>query len=430
MTRVLFTTAGMAAHVRPTIPLVRQLVEDGHTVAWYTEAEFEEVVTATGARFIAAQTGLDIDAIVRGAGGRRGFSGLNRLVLELFIKTIPAYTTDVERAYDDFRPDVVVSDHSFRPGLFAAERRGVPRVAFSAGPLNLTSVDAPPFGLGWRPPSSALGRLRSRALRWVLYSVVYRERQRELARIRAELGLRPLPGYSIDWVAMTCDRYLQTGVPEFEYPRRDLPATVEFIGPTQPTAVDDRPLPEWWPELAAARAAGRPIVFATQGTIDTDLSRLLLPTLEALAGLDVLVVATTSGQDPDVLLPSARRPANARLARFLPYAEVLPLADLIVTNGGYGGVQTALNHGVPMIVCGSSEDRMETNARVRWSGTGISLRTDRPGPDRIAAAVRTVLGDPSYRAKAREIAGIHARYAAQHRAGTAILEAAAARTPA
>jgi UDP:flavonoid glycosyltransferase YjiC (YdhE family) len=428
MTRVLFTTAGMAAHVRPTIPLVRDLVENGHEVAWYTEPEFADVVTGSGAAFLPARSGLDFQDIVRRAGGRRGFSGLNRLVIELFIKTIPAYTADLEKACDQFAPDVIVSDHSFRPGLFVAEMRGLPRVAFSAGPLNLTSVDTAPFGLGWQPPSNALGRLFDRAVLWGMYAVVYRERQRLLGRVRAGLGLPALRGYSIDWVEQTCDGYLQTGVPQFEYPRRDLSPKVTFIGPTQPSAVDRGPLPQWWPELAVARAAGRPVVFVTQGTIDTDLTRLLLPTLTALAATDALVVATTSGQDPDELLPPADRPKNVRLARFLPYEELLPLADVVVTNGGYGGVQTALTHGVPLVVCGSSEDRMETNARVVRSGVGVSLRTDWPGTDRIADAVRTVLSDPSYRARAREMATLHARFAVEHRATAEILRVAGSTT--
>ncbi len=31
-----------------------------------------------------------------------------------------------------------------------------------------------------------------------------------------------------------------------------------------------------------------------------------------------------------------------RLTEFLPFTELLPLVDVMVTNGGYGGVQLAL----------------------------------------------------------------------------------------
>ena len=72
----------------------------------------------------------------------------------------------------------------------------------------------------------------------------------------------------------------------------------------------------------------------------------------------------------------------------------------MVTNGGYGGVQQALAHGVPLVVAGDSEDKPEVAARVRWSGTGVDLRTGRPTPVQLAEAVRRVLEQPSFRQRA------------------------------
>jgi MGT family glycosyltransferase len=430
MTRVLVTTAPMAAHVRPTVPLVRELVESGHEIAWYTGTDFAAVVAGTGARFVPALAAPDGGAALRRLGGGRGIRGLNRLVLELFLKPIPAYAAHLTGVFDEFRPDVVVADHSFRAGLFLAEQRGIPRVAFSSGPLNLSSTNVPPFGLGWAPSYSALGRLRNRLLNWAMYRVVFRQRHRLVQRIRADLGLPRLDGYSIDWVARICDRYLQSGIPEFEYPREDLPDSVTFVGPTQAVGVDDQPTPAWWPDLTEARRHGRPVVFVTQGTIATDLTNLVLPTIEALAGEDVLLVATTSGHDPEQVLPATRRPANLRLERFVPYGTLLPLADLIVTNGGYGGVQTALMHGVPLVVAGTSEDRKETNARAAWCGAAVSLKADRPSPARLRAAVRRVLDDPSYAQRAAALRAGYARYTGGSPAAAAILEVTRPRGPA
>ena len=82
----------------------------------------------------------------------------------------------------------------------------------------------------------------------------------------------------------------------------------------------------------------------------------------------------------------------------------------MVTNGGYGGVQYALAHGVPLVVAGVSEDKPEVAARVHWSGTGINLRTGRPTQPAIRAAVRSVLQDPSYRQRAAELSADMAQY--------------------
>ena len=95
-----------------------------------------------------------------------------------------------------------------------------------------------------------------------------------------------------------------------------------------------------------------------------------------------------------------------------------------MTNGGYGGVQTALAHGVPLVVAGRSEDKMEVSARVAWSGAGISLGTDTPTEDRIGDAVHTVLTVPSYREAARRLRDSYTRYDAAGRGAEIILGAA------
>ncbi len=96
-----------------------------------------------------------------------------------------------------------------------------------------------------------------------------------------------------------------------------------------------------------------------------------------------------------------RLPDNVRVAEFLPYDQLLPRVDVMVTNGGFGGVQRALAHGLPLVVAGASEDKPEVAARVAWTGAGIDLRRGRPSPNRIRRAVRTVLREPTYAEAAR-----------------------------
>jgi UDP:flavonoid glycosyltransferase YjiC (YdhE family) len=309
-----------------------------------------------------------------------------------------------------------------------AEQRDIPRVIFTVTPLTLSSADTAPFGSGLPPATTALGRLRNRALNRVVHNLVFAGSQRFAARLRSDLGLPPLDGSFLDWGASIADRYLHATIPELEYPRRDLPDNVELIGALLPTGVDAWSAPPWWNELATARSDGRRVVVVTQGTIATDPNNLLVPAIQALARDDVLIVATTGGADPGTVVPRAQRPRNLRLETFVPFTELLPLAGVLVTNGGYGGVQTALAHGVPLVVAGRSEDKMEVSARVAWSGAGISLGTDRPKQDAIADAVRQVLAVPSYREAAHRLGDGYANYDAAARAAEVILGAARRRT--
>jgi UDP:flavonoid glycosyltransferase YjiC (YdhE family) len=82
----------------------------------------------------------------------------------------------------------------------------------------------------------------------------------------------------------------------------------------------------------------------------------------------------------------------------------------MATNGGYGGVLTALSTGVPLVGAGLTEDKVMVNARIAWSGVGIDLKTNTPTEEMIWEAVRKVLDDGRYGRKAREIQADFEKY--------------------
>jgi MGT family glycosyltransferase len=433
MARILFTTIPIAGHVRPALPVARHLIAGGHEVTWYTGRKFEPLITGAGARFVPVTAPLDlpdgdVDVLHNMDDKKPGLPGLKKVIHEIFVEPIPAYAADLEPLMESVRPDVVVADLCFMAGPLLAVRAGIPKVLYAVGPLSVSSVDTAPFGTGLPPSASALGRLRNRAMQAALERAVFGGTQRAARRVLAELGVPAPPGFFMDWGIHLADRYLQASVPAFEYPRSDLPPAVEFVGAMLPVGVDDWTPPAWWPDVAAARAAGRPVVLVTQGTANTDPALLTIPAITALGGRDLLLIATTDGFDADEAIPVRQRPANLRMERFIPFTEVMPLADLVITNGGYGGVQMSLSYGVPLVVAGMSEDKMEVNARVAWSGAGISLKTHQPDAGRLGAAVAQVLSDGSYRKRAQQLSQAYAEYPGAPRAAEVILEAAGARS--
>jgi UDP:flavonoid glycosyltransferase YjiC (YdhE family) len=130
-----------------------------------------------------------------------------------------------------------------------------------------------------------------------------------------------------------------------------------------------------------------------------------VPAIRALAGEAALVVVTTGGPvDELVSAFDGKLPDNVRAAQFIPYAELMPHVDLLITNGGYGTVQHALSCGIPIVVAGATEDKPEVAARIAWSGTGVRLRRQNPPVQDLAAAIRSVQSDPGYRARAGALA--------------------------
>lgn len=203
-------------------------------------------------------------------------------------------------------------------------------------------------------------------------------------------------------------------VRSFEYPRPDCPRQVVFVGPLLENKDEAFAPPAWWGELDNTT-----VVHVSQGTISNDPAQLLRPTLEALADEPVLVVACTGRLDGglDALGPL---PPNARAAGYIPYGVLLPKVSVVVTNGGFQGVQAALRHGIPMVTAGESEDKPEVCARLQLTGASIDLATATPEPSAIRSAVRRVLEEPSFRISAAALAQEAAEAGGAHGAVDAI----------
>jgi UDP:flavonoid glycosyltransferase YjiC (YdhE family) len=461
----------MAGHINPGLPIARALVGRGHAVWWYTGRRFQALIEATGARHapMQATADTDLEEYFPDLPKPPGLAALNWGIKRAFIDPIPGQVADLRRILAEFPADVLVSDQVFAGAEALHELGGPPWAMLGISALTLSSRDTAPANTALPPSATPLGRLRNRALNALLHRVVLRDATSHANYLRWKLGLPPLRRSLFDLLSPFL--YLHGTTPAFEYPCGDLPPQVHFIGPLLPESAHDFALPSWWGELGR----GRPVVLVNQGTVATDPGDLIVPALRALADQDVLVVTTSGGkpvediarawshaleeeqraaETPVVLhaaLPSGlapvyvvpahtrskplmsvnsnQLPANARVAPFIPFGALLPHVDVMITNGGYGGVQFALAHGIPLVVAGASEDKPEIAARIAWSGAGINLRTKAPTPEQVRAAVQEVLANPRYRRNAQRIQADYARYNAPEEAAVLLERLAATRQP-
>lgn len=394
------------AHVTPLLAVTEVLTRAGIRVVVLTGRRYREAVGAAGAEFAPVDARFDYDdrhleEAFPGMGGRTGLAAMRFAVRAVFLPPMPSQLVDVTTAVREQGIDVVVTDPLFLGGIAYAlqprERRR-PVAVIGLVPLMLDSRDTAPFGLGLPPMRGPLGRMRNAALGLLAHRVLLAGVERDMDRAFAAAAGTPR-GTSVLDIGRTVDAVLQLTVPSFEYPRSDLPPTVSFLGPLAGRPPREAPLPDWWGDLE-----GRTVVHVTQGTVSNAVvADLLVPTIRGLADEDLLVVATT-GRDPAPLLDAlGSPPPHLRVAPFLPYDRLLPRTAVMVTNGGYGGVHAALRHGVPLVVGGRTEEKVEVAARVAWSGSGIDLRAQRPTPRAVRDAVRRVLTEPGYRARAEAI---------------------------
>ena len=400
MTKVLLLSSPIFGHVSPMLALGRGLRRRGHEVTFLSGSKYAASAAGAGLDFLPLPPEVDYDDAdieawlpkrqhrTRIAAGRYDITGM-------FVRPLGPQHRVLSRALAARRYDAVIADTAFLgvlPLLTGSDARP-PVLGVSITPLALTSADCAPFGSGLAPGRTAAARLRNRQIDFLLRHGPLRPLQAALDAQLAALGRPPCPVGFFD-VASLFDQTFHLSVPGLEYPRRDLPSSIVFTGPLPPER-PDLACEAWSPPPGDA-----PLVHVTQGTFaNTDPTALLVPTLEALADQPVRVVATTGGRPVEEVLDrlGGRLPANAQLAELVGYADLLPHTAVVVTNGGWGGVQQALTQGVPVVVAGASEEKPEVAARAAWSGAGIDLRTGRPTHRQLRRAVRSALHRPRYR---------------------------------
>lgn len=432
MPEILIAACPPIGHVGPLLNVARGLVDRGDQVTFLTSERHSDKIRSVGAHPVAlpAEADYDDSSFDADLPGRAETSGIKRInfdVTNIFVRPMPHQAAALEALLSEHRFDAIVADAVFfgvLPMLLADVPDRPPVLTYSTTPLFLTSCDTAPGGTGIAPAAGVVGRLRNRILNRLAQKVLLRPSQDAAQEMVAALGLPKLPVFVLD-SAILGDRVISPTIEQFEYPRRDMPDHVRFVGAVNPTPASDFTPPEWWSELDG----DRPVVHVTQGTIDNaDLGKLVAPTIAALADEDVMVVVTTGGRDVTQL--PGPIPANTYVAEYLPHDVLLPKVDVMITNGGYGAVQRALGTGVPLVVAGNTEDKPEVAARVAWAGVGVNLHSGTPAPSAIRRAVREVLADERYLAKARALQNEYAKHDSITAIAALVDEAIAERQPA
>lgn len=421
MASIMLTAMPFAGHARPVRAVAGELVRRGHDVRVYTGRSYVPLFEEVGARGVPWREAPDFDerdlaATFPRLRGRKGFRQVLVNLEDLFLGTAPAQARDLEAARAAEPWDLLAGDPMALGTRLAAERTGSRWATVSPVAVWLPGPGIPPTGLGLTPATGPLGRARDLVLGAVAGAGT-RVLTRRYQETRRRVGLPPdRETFATMWYSPQL--VVGAGSPGLDYPRSDLPGHIHLVGDLTDDGAPPAPgsLADWWGDVVGARV---PVVHVTQGTANVDPRDLLLPAVEALADRDVLVVVGLGHRTPPLPGPL---PANVRVATMVPYPQLLPRTDVVVTNGGFGGVLQALRHGVPLVVAGGDLDKPEIAARVGWHGAGVNLRTGRPRPGAIAAACEALLTDARYRATAARL-GAELRSLGGARAAADLLEA-------
>jgi UDP:flavonoid glycosyltransferase YjiC (YdhE family) len=368
--RVLFTVQPSTGHLHPLVPVASALEDAGHEVAVCSARSFGPEVEAFGLAHIGAgldwltsdQSTWDPFPPIPPPGPKFG-----RFVVAMFADiTTRAMVPDLMAIAEAWKPDLIVREGMEYGGCITAECLGIPHASIAGNAC--AAIDSPK--LRYFPGNRLLVA-------------------EPLARHREQFGLPPDPETRMPF------RYLHLCFtpPAWDPPDVPRPANTRFVR-HRSAEVHGAELPEWFVELPDC-----PTVLASLGTVFNKTPGVLEAIIEALSEEQLnLVVAIGRDRHPARF---GSQPANVRLEAYVPQPAVLAHCDLFITHGGFNSVKESVSEGVPMVAIPITADQPYSASRCAALGVAEVIEPEQRSPEKILAAARTVMADPSYRANAK-----------------------------
>ena len=409
--KILFANFPGDGHFNPLTGLAAHLRAIGADVRWYTSNIYAGKIRRLGIPHYPLKKAIDVNAETMNTlfPERNRIKGMipkmNFDIINVFILRGPEYYADMLEIYKEFPFELVVADSAFTGIPFITDKMRIPVAGVGVFPLTETSKDLAPSGLAVTPSNTFFGRTRQAFLRLLAKKVIFRKPNKVMRKMFSEYGIEHHNLGVFDLLINKSDVFLQSGTPGFEYHRNDLGYNIRFIGPLLPHQ-SKKPETQWFDDRLNKYAD---IVLVTKGTVEKNTEKIITPVLEAFKNTNTLVIATT-GRSGTAELKKRFPEKNLIIEDFIPFGDIMPYADVYITNGGYGGVMLGIENRLPLIVAGVHEGKNEINARVGYFNLGINLKTEWPKPGQIKKAVQEILGNPAYRENVVELAEEFGKY--------------------
>ncbi|MEU5884530.1 activator-dependent family glycosyltransferase [Spirillospora sp. NPDC047279] len=399
--RVLFTTFAAKSHTQAQVPMAWALHTAGHEVVVASQPDVADDITSAGLTAVpvgeelnlgeqhvapsedaeeqaqqeemedAANDMLDMsesrpekltwDYMLGVFTGMTAF-GFQNECPESMVDDLTAFARD-------WKPDLVIWDTLTFAGSVAARACGAAHARFLFGLDDVARMRASFLKvLRTRPPE-----LRDDPLaEWLEWTA---------GRFGVDFDEELVTG---QWTIDPIPTWMRLPVPDVHYvPVRYVPYNGKAL------------MPDWLHEQPKRRRVAVSLGLGTREVLRRPGEIVLEDLFEAVADLDVEVVATL---DASQLESVKNVPENVRTVDFVPLNALLPTCSAIITHGGSGTVSTALENGVPqLIVPAKIWDAKERARKLEERGAGLCLTEDK---GLTAGDLRThltrVLDDPSF----------------------------------
>ena len=374
-------------HLNPMCALGRELLGRGHRVTLFQIPDFEPKALAAGLEFV--PVGGDEYPPGRMArehellGELRGRAAL-RFTIGMMGRAAAMTLRAVPDALRSAGVEALLVDQVTPSCATVADHVGLPYVSVANALLFNAEPNIPPGFTSWDYRPDRWGRLRNRA-GYALFARITRKVHDLVNERRRGWGL---PEYRSMEDSYSTLAQVSQQPRDFDFPRESCPANLHYCGPFLDREARS-PV-----DFPYEKLDGRPLIYASLGTLQNRRLGVFRTIAEACRGLDPQLVISLGGSATPGTIGDL--PGSPIVVGYAPQLEMLGRACLTITHAGLNTVLESLAHAVPMVALPVANDQPAVGARLKWSGAGEVVPPARFGVGRLRAAVERVLSEPGY----------------------------------
>ena len=388
MSKIVFFCIPAHGHTNPTLNVVKELINRGHHVWYYSYELFREKIESTGAKFIPCDS-YDMEQRLTPEDGARIGKDLafsTKILVDTTLALDDAILEDMKR----LKPDCIVADSMAVWGKAIAMKLNIPFVS-STTTFAFNQYSA---------------KIMKQSFSQLINMII------SMPKINKDLKRLQDKGYPINNILSIIqnDNLTNTIVytsKEFQPCADTFSDKYSFVGPS---------IRETTKEVKKGKEK---LIYISLGTVNNMMTTFYKNCIEALKDTDYQVIIS-AGENTDIN-QLGDIPNHIKVLPTVDQIAVLQKADVFLTHCGMNSVNEALYYEVPLVLFPQTAEQGGVAKRVFDLEAGIYLKKNKP--EEIKQTLELILADSKYKKNAASISKSFKNSGGANAAADAILRA-------
>ena len=387
MSKIVFFCIPAHGHTNPTLGVVKELVNRGHEVWYYSYDAFQEKIENAGAKFISCDV-YDVEKNLKPEDAARIGKDL-AFSTGILVDTTLALDEMVCRDMEQLKPDCIVADSMAVWGKAIAIKLDIPFISSTTT-------------FAFNQYSAKIMRQSISQMLNMIFS---------MSKVNKDLKRLQDKGYPIDNILSIIQNDNETNTivytsKEFQPCAETFSEKYSFVGPSIRETTEN------------IQKGEKKLLYISLGTVNNIMLNFYKNCITALKDSEYQVIMSVGNNiDPEKL---GEIPSNFEVYHSVDQIAVLQKADAFLTHCGMNSVNEALYYEVPLILFPQTSEQGGVARQVSNMEAGIYLPKNNPAA--IRNAISSVLNEKKYKKNASIIAESFKKSGGSAAAADAILK--------